>query len=864
MNPVQTQPAKSWVTATVVDASAGAPITPDQEKLKAYSHLKLSLASQLRLFRDVLKKRGNEHRDRQCQELMVKLAEDRFTLAVLGQFKRGKSSLMNAIIGRDLAPTGVLPLTSAITVLKFGPKERLVVEREGLLWPEVAPISQLAEYVTERGNPGNRKKVTTANVEIPLPFLRRGLEFVDTPGVGSAITTNTATTYAFLPQCDAVLFVTSVDSPFTSVELELLQNIRRYVHKIFFLVNKIDLLNEREQRDVLEFVAQTIRTQMDSDEVRVFPLSCTLGLAAKAAGDSLAYTRSGLQTLEEELGRFLSYEKTATFLATIVDRAQRLVAAEAGERDLSARARELPPLVFQQRLDELQRQWRQHAAIRHDIFQEMRTHVMQEIHPVFSPVIDAFLASERAKLPKRLDRALPRASWRPCAAFARRITGFVLAQLRRKIVQLTASRTEHLSFADDSFCREHWEALQSNLGEIANLASVTLGLEGMDFPNPEQLGPWRLDAKFAQLSTVEVHSSAHLPSWLKLLPGRVVTPWLKKHLEREHARLIESNKEPLLAAIEHQLNTALDQLWSDVSKRAAEIESRVQATMTGERREDATRTALDSLRQKLLALRQDILRLPNATSQVEGQSSSVIESVSSLPAVENPIASPAEADLLKHLRTRGCPVCDYLRNVVFDFFSRWQYALSSDEKAQAEFAAELGVCPLHAWQLEAISSPVGSSLAYPKLAERVRQLLTQAASAPDCTRAVRQLLRNSRHCRVCYLLREAEKSYTTRLAEFLTSIPQGCDVYRRSQGACLRHLTLLVATVNDDIARVLLAHAAHWFENIAEDMQAFAMKTDALRRGLRNLDEEDAYMRMITHLVGGKAVTAPWEEEIEV
>jgi hypothetical protein len=168
---------------------------PDCDRLKEYSRIKLSLAGQLRLLREVLKKSGDDARDRQCEELMVKLAEDRFTLAVLGQFKRGKSSLMNAIIGRELLPTGVLPLTSAITVLKFGPTERLVVEREGLQWPDTASLSQLEDYVTERGNPGNRKKVKTAVVEVPVPFLRRGLEFVDTPGVGSAIVANTATTY---------------------------------------------------------------------------------------------------------------------------------------------------------------------------------------------------------------------------------------------------------------------------------------------------------------------------------------------------------------------------------------------------------------------------------------------------------------------------------------------------------------------------------------------------------------------------------------------------------------------------------------------------------------------------------------------
>src|SRR5207247_8231493 len=181
------------------------PNESDPEKLGAYAKAKLAVATQLRGLLEILKKRGSESRFHRCEELMVKLAEDRFTLAVVGQFKRGKSSLMNAIIGRELLPTGVLPLTSAITVLKFGPVERVVVLRGSLQFPEVVPVSALASYVTENGNPGNRKKVKTATVEVPLPFLRRGLEFVDTPGVGSAIEANTATAYAFLPDCDAVL-----------------------------------------------------------------------------------------------------------------------------------------------------------------------------------------------------------------------------------------------------------------------------------------------------------------------------------------------------------------------------------------------------------------------------------------------------------------------------------------------------------------------------------------------------------------------------------------------------------------------------------------------------------------------------------
>jgi len=198
-------------------------IKPDLEQLRVYTQIKLMLAGQLRIVREALTALGRENGERQCGELVVKLAEDRFTLAVLGQFKRGKSSLMNAVIGREILPAGVLPLTSAITVLKYGPAERLVVHREDSIFPEELPVSSLSDYVTEKGNPANRKKVKTACVELPVPFLRRGIEFVDTPGVGSAIAANTATTYAFLPECDAVLFVTSVDTPMTSLELVFLE-----------------------------------------------------------------------------------------------------------------------------------------------------------------------------------------------------------------------------------------------------------------------------------------------------------------------------------------------------------------------------------------------------------------------------------------------------------------------------------------------------------------------------------------------------------------------------------------------------------------------------------------------------------------
>ena len=618
-------------------------IKPDLEKLRVYTQTKLALADQLRILRETLTALGREKGERQCGELVVKLAEDRFTLAVLGQFKRGKSSLMNAIIGRELLPTGVLPLTSAITVLKYGPTERLVVNRDDSIFPEELPVSALADYVTERGNPGNRRKVKTACVELPVPFLRRGIEFVDTPGVGSAITVNTATTYGFLPECDAVLFVTSVDTPMTSLELAFLKEIREYVDKIFFVVNKTDLVADDEQGEVLEFVAETIRSQIEQEAVKAFPVSARLGLAARTSGDAVLYEQSGLKELEEALASFLSEEKSAAFLAAVAQKTLRVLDDEAaqdafGEAALQARARAMQKEGF--------------VAIRRD----------------------------------------------PHAAVA------ALVEARAKLELL---------------------------------------YEG-------------------------------------ILAGRM--------------------------------------------PEVAEIEGRAPVT--------------------------------------KEPGPAIADSV----AVSTPaclLEDKTVVDMAPDLRSRGCPVCRHIAENASDFFVHWQYQIGTEERSQAAFAAELGFCPLHTWQLLAVSSPHGASVGYARLVEQIARSLKEDVAAPAMGDAVRRLVRDSRNCRVCGLLRQTEGEYIERVAAMVGGAA-GRSQYRPSQGVCLRHLGMLLDASAVDCHEFLLSHAAERFEEDAEDMRSYAMKHEALRRTLQNRNEEDAYRRAVIRIVGGRSVCMPWAEDGEI
>ncbi len=292
--------------------------------LRHYTLAKQEVAASVRAVKQLFQAHGMQEAAERCQALVVQLAEDRFNLAVVGQFKRGKSTLMNAVLGRDLLPTGLLPMTSAITTLCYGSKERVMLNRKGWAGEQEAPLAQLEAYITERGNPGNEKGLIEARVELPLPFLRRGLHFIDTPGIGSARHENTATTYAFLPQMDAVIFVTSVEAPLSEAEEHFLVDIREQVRQLFVVVNKIDMLGEEDREEVLGYIHTRLEQLLGRGATHLFPLSARFGLTAKLNHDDTGIHRSGLAPFEQALTAFLAEAQGRTFLVSVLDHALRL------------------------------------------------------------------------------------------------------------------------------------------------------------------------------------------------------------------------------------------------------------------------------------------------------------------------------------------------------------------------------------------------------------------------------------------------------------------------------------------------------------------------------------------------------------
>ncbi len=197
----------------------------------------------------------------EARELAARVAEGRFYVACVGQFKRGKSSLLNALVGHQVVPTGFIPVTAVPTVIRFGDELSARVRMRDGSWQEIA-LAGLNEYVTEERNPENKKGVDGAEVFVPSQLLSSGMCFVDTPGLGSVFTGNTATTQAFIPHIDAALVVVGADPPIAGEELALVEAVGKQVQDLILVINKADRTTDPERAAAAKFTREILEKRL--------------------------------------------------------------------------------------------------------------------------------------------------------------------------------------------------------------------------------------------------------------------------------------------------------------------------------------------------------------------------------------------------------------------------------------------------------------------------------------------------------------------------------------------------------------------------------------------------------------------------
>jgi GTP-binding protein EngB required for normal cell division len=188
-------------------------------------------------------------------------------IAVFGRFKAGKSSFLNHLLERPILPIGVVPVTSVVTEIGYGPKDRAVVRYLDSRTDEVS-LDAVYSFVAEAENPENRKRVALVSVDLSMLRPYKGILLVDTPGLESVFTHNTEASLSWLPNVGLAIVAIGVDPPLSQRDIELIENLYQFTPKVSVLLTKVDTLTPSERTEVETFVkTQLARSFHEPPEV---------------------------------------------------------------------------------------------------------------------------------------------------------------------------------------------------------------------------------------------------------------------------------------------------------------------------------------------------------------------------------------------------------------------------------------------------------------------------------------------------------------------------------------------------------------------------------------------------------------------
>ena len=467
-------------------------------------------------------------------------------VAVFGRFKAGKSSFLNHLTGRAVLPIGVVPLTAVITRLRSGPAEKVTVRfLNGSA--KTIPLGEIGLYVGENENPNNQKQVASVEVELPALKLLEPLEFVDTPGLGSAFTHNTETTFQWLPYVGAALVAVSCDAPLSERDLALLDELRRHTPKIVLLLTKADLLNESQRAEVLAFVRQQIRQKWDTDLPVFFysvrpecaPLKSELEqnlLLPLIRNRGEAADQIGRHKLLSLVGRTLDYLRVALAAATQAE------SSRAALREKLADERRQFDL-FREELQVLSRKWSAEALNQSLLKLKPRQEALQE-------QITTGLQAQLPQWPSRLPPLLR--TWRE----------WLQTILNRELTEISSAEKatflEPLKRVEQHLMRT-LQALQHRLaGHVQAALGVTLAPHDIVLEVPEPAAPpidiGYVDAAFSLISP--------------LIPMSLFRPAIERSLLRKSRWETEKNLSRLASNWRDRVAKGISELTRQAEQQA--------------------------------------------------------------------------------------------------------------------------------------------------------------------------------------------------------------------------------------------------------------------------------------------------------
>jgi GTP-binding protein EngB required for normal cell division len=472
--------------------------------------------------------------------------EKTLNIAVLGRFKAGKSSFLNHLLGRPLLPVGVIPVTSVVTEIQWGPVDHATVEFSDGRHGDVR-LEEIADYISEIANPENRKEVARVHVELTSMDRYRGIRFVDTPGLESVFEHNTDTSLEWLPNVGLALVAVGVDPPLSQHDIELIRNLSRYTPNISLLLTKVDVLDEAERVQVREFVQKQL-TRYWNDAVPVFPYSIRPGfeelgadldasllsqVRADAGDQRTAILRHKLESLLNECGDYLNVA---------------LKAAEVADSEREELRRKI--LGQREALDDTR------LALKLVV-----RHAAGATRSSFETVLRADEIPVRQTLQTELDHEFP--AWaESLRVVTERFEDWMRARLATEMGELSRKHRNEFIAPGRRVGRQLSQSLQDFRNRLSDRMLETLGV-------PLRTTEMELHTEDPKSPDVRVGKifdhNWELLSWL--IPMAVVKGAVLKHYHRKVEDLVFTNLSRLTSQWESTVNTSLFALEKEAIRR---------------------------------------------------------------------------------------------------------------------------------------------------------------------------------------------------------------------------------------------------------------------------------------------------------
>jgi ethanolamine utilization protein EutP (predicted NTPase) len=580
----------------------GAPASPPSAEFAAF---KDSLTELAVLLRRLAEPRGDARALELVENVASRLASNRFQLAVLGQFKRGKTTFLNSLLGAEVLPVAVIPVTCVVTALSYGERPEAEVH---FLNHEVRPIplGELAAYVTEQGNPENRRNVKHVEVRYPSPYLRDGVRLLDTPGVGSVHRHNTDAAHALLAEADAGVFVFSADPPLTQLEADFLVQARDHVHRFFFVLNKTDLMEAEDLREALDFTWRQLRALLGPRPGDLFPLSAREALRAKVAGDRQRLERSGLAAFETALDQFLMKDKGRVLLASALADLLRVAANLRFQGELEQQARALPLEQLEEKRRLLERDLAGIEAERADMNVLLRNDVARCLARVEADLREHVEAALTGSL-ERLEASFAAHNWKGRNEFGRRFDAFMAAETARVFQEWRRREDRRMDEVLRDLAQRFTERTNAILARIRDAAAGLFAVRLELVDGPSALGA---SARFSY------HTDPLFYFTLDKIPFLLPGPLFRRHamkrmraqvreeLEKNAGRIrhdylerIERNLEAFRRALNGRIDSLVEAIHRALARAAEARRESERALAMGARQYEEERRLLARIEQ---------------------------------------------------------------------------------------------------------------------------------------------------------------------------------------------------------------------------------------------------------------------------